>query len=154
MNEQGSTTPSEYAEVNHDKIGAFRHEHDWQPVSFIETMQVIDGVECDVYTFDDDPDKDLGVIRVQPGMKTPLQRVLKGESTIEGYLAGKGKLTVTKPDGSQKIYDVEKEDEEPEYFSIGIDDTMQWEAAPDSALTAYEICLPPYEDGRFENIEE
>ena len=124
-----------------------------QPVSFIETINVVDGVECDVYSYDDDPTKDLGVIRIKPGMKTPLQRVLKGELTVEGYLAGKGKLTIIKPDGSQKVYGVDKDDKEPKYFSVEAGDTMQWEASPDSALTAYEICLPPYEDGRFENIE-
>jgi hypothetical protein len=31
---------------------------------------------------------------------------------------------------------------------------MQWFADDDSSLTAYEICYPPYEDGRYENISE
>ena len=30
---------------------------------------------------------------------------------------------------------------------------MQWEADKDSDLVAYEICFPPYEDGRYQNIE-
>jgi hypothetical protein len=30
---------------------------------------------------------------------------------------------------------------------------MRWEADPKSNLKAYEICFPPYEDGRYENIK-
>jgi hypothetical protein len=32
---------------------------------------------------------------------------------------------------------------------------MQWQAAHDAKdlLVAYEICYPPYEDGRFKNVE-
>jgi hypothetical protein len=34
---------------------------------------------------------------------------------------------------------------------VKIGETMQWQAAPDSDLEVYEICFPPYADGRFEN---
>lgn len=118
------------------------------PVSFVETMDVATGVQCDVYTFTDDKTKDLGIIRIKPGAKTPLQRVLKGDKTIEGYISGKGKLTITSPAGERKIYDGKKS------FSVEvkIGELMQWEADKNSELAAYEICYPPYEDGRYENL--
>jgi hypothetical protein len=75
-----------------------------QAVSFVETMQVSYGVECDVYVFEGDETKDLGIIKIKSGSKTPLQKVLKGDRTIEGYISGNGKLTITKLDGTQQIY--------------------------------------------------
>ena len=36
---------------------------------------------------------------------------------------------------------------------LAIGEIMQWQADKDSPLVAYEICIPPYEDGRYENIE-
>ncbi|MFH1705954.1 MAG: hypothetical protein ABH867_03555 [Patescibacteria group bacterium] len=82
-------------EQNLISIKSFLFEGREQPVSFVETMHIVDGVDCDVYTFDGDSTKDLGIIRIVPGNKTPLQRVLKGDRTVEGYLSGKGKLTIT-----------------------------------------------------------
>jgi hypothetical protein len=34
---------------------------------------------------------------------------------------------------------------------VKVGETMQWVAA-ESGLTFYEICEPPYIDGRFENL--
>lgn len=132
------------------QLSSFRFEGRDLPVSFVETMEVTDGVKCDVYAFVGDPTKDLGVIRIKPGKRTPLQKVLKGERTIEGYLSGVGILKVTKPDGETITYTLQT-GKFPVDVKIG--ETMQWEAAPDSELTAYEVCFPPYQDGRYENIE-
>lgn len=120
----------------------------------METMHVTDGVDCEVYTFDGDPSKDLGIIKVKPGCKTPLQKVLKGDRTVEGYISGKGKLTVTKTDGRQEVYLVGGETKAPFSMTVGIGELMQWEADGESELVAYEICFPPYEDGRYENIKQ
>ncbi|OGM22108.1 hypothetical protein A2961_05045 [Candidatus Woesebacteria bacterium RIFCSPLOWO2_01_FULL_39_21] len=132
---------------------SFSFEGKEYPVSFVETMQVAEGVECDAYTFDGDKTKDLGIIRIKPGSKTPLQKVLKGDRTVEGYISGEGKLTVTKADGSKQIYEVTEDLKEPVVVTVAIDEHMQWEADPESNLRAYEICFPPYEGGRYENIE-
>ena len=48
------------------------------PVTYVETMQVKDGVSCDVYTFDNDNSKDLAIVTVDKGSKTPLQKIQKG----------------------------------------------------------------------------
>lgn len=134
-------------------IKSFQFDEKEQLVTFFETMQVADGVECDVYTFVGDTTKDLGIIRISPSSKTPLQKVIKGDRTIEGYISGRGRLTITKPDGKQQVYAVNEELSEPVVVTVKVGELMQWEADPDSNLKAYEICFPPYEDGRYENVE-
>jgi len=128
-------------------VKSFLFEGREQLVSFVETQNVANGVECDVYKFDGDTTKDLGMIRIEPGRKTPLQKVLKGDKTVEGYISGKGKLKITKPNGKQVVYT------EPFAITVAVGELMQWEADPDSDLSVYEICYPPYEDGRFQNTE-
>jgi hypothetical protein len=126
----------------------FEFEGQKQRVSFIETMNVVHGVKCDVYRFDSDDSKDLGIIKIEPNCKTPLQKVLKGNKTIEGYVSGEGKLIVS-TDGKDKTYPVK--DGEKFSVDVRIGETMQWQAG-EKPLVAYEICFPPYEDGRYENL--
>jgi len=123
-----------------------------QSVVFIETIQIPTGEECDVYKFENDPSKDLGIIRMKPGGKTPLQKILKGDRTIEGYVSGRGRLTITGTDGKRVVYKVDEETGKSFSVWVEIGECMQWEADKDSELVAYEVCLPPYEDGRYENI--
>jgi hypothetical protein len=125
-----------------------------RPVAYVETMQVKDGVECDTYSFVGDNSKDLAIVRVMKGFKTPLQRILKGTKTIEGYMNGNGTLTVTSIDGSTKTYPfIQGKGANPNSeIEVHIGELMQWSAKTD--LTFYEICEPPYEDERFENLAE
>ena len=37
--------------------------------------------------------------------------------------------------------------------TVGIGELMQWEADKDLRLVAYEVCFPPYKDGRFESLK-
>lgn len=140
-------------EQNTSLIKSFNFEGKEQPVSFVGTTHVADGVDCDVYTFINDSSKDLGVIRIGPGRRTPLQKVLKGDRTVEGYMSGKGKLTITKTDGKQEVYVADGESKEPIVVDVEIGELMQWEADKETGLVAYEICFPPYEDGRYENLK-
>ena len=117
-------------------------------VEFIETMDVAEGVECDVYKFVNDDSCDLGIIRIKPGCETPRQIVLMGDETIEGFFTGKGKLSIIFADGREKEFDTLNGLE----VKVGIGDKMQWIAAGNSELVAYEICKPPYEPGRFKNL--
>ncbi len=130
-------------------LNIFRLDGKDLPVSFVETIKVTDGVECDVYSFVEDDSKDLGIIRIKPGKRTPLQKVLGGDKTVEGYVSGKGVLRITKPDGHEELHETL---ESPLSVEVKIGEMMQWEAASDYDLTAYEICWPPYQDGRYENI--
>ncbi len=132
-----------------DKKGTFKMLIKFgKPLKFVETTKVGSGVECDVYEFVGDKLKDLGIIKIKAGCKTPLQKVLKGEKTIEGYLSGEGRLVITDLSGKQKIYPAKNGLE----VEVKIGETMQWQAADNSDLEVYEICYPPYESGRFENL--
>ena len=120
------------------------------PVSFIEHQIVKEGVTCDIYAFTNDPSKDLAIVVVEQGFKTPLQKVLSGTETIEGYISGVAILTVTGFDGTIRKFDYPGSSDTKIVVNIG--QTMQWEAK--SQLTFYELCTPPYTDGRFENLTE
>ncbi len=130
------------------KLTTFERDGKVHPVAYIETQQVQEGVSCDIYVFTNDSSCDLGIVSVKKGYKTPKQKILFGEMTIEGYLSGTGTLTVTSPTGAQKTYSFQGITTE---VIVGIGDTMQWLA--DSDLVFYEICYPPYQEGRFQNIE-
>jgi hypothetical protein len=130
------------------KLNRFMVDGVVEAVAFVKTEQVAEGVECDVYRFERDVTKDLGIIRIQGGHATPFQRVLQGEKTIEGHMSGDGSLYVEKPDGGGTLYETER----PFSATIETGDVMQWHAARGSTLIAYEICYPPYQDGRFENL--
>ena len=120
-------------------------------VHFVETQTVKEGVECDIYTFEGDDSRDLAIVRVIKGYKTPLQRILLGTKTIEGFVEGEGTLTVRSADGAEKMYIPKLFGEE---VMVETGQIMQWHASGDSNLTFYEICEPPYVDGRFENLSE
>jgi len=125
-----------------EKLSTFQN----QIVTYVETVQVREGVEADSYLFSGNSAKDLAVVRVAAGYETPLQRIVKGEKTIEGYMSGKGKLTIVHENGSRSTI-VYPESNKIE-TSVAINDTMQWSA--DTDLVFYEICWPPYKDARLE----
>jgi len=137
--------------VNPEKLTSFGRSE--ESVSFVKTNLVTQGVECDVYSFSGDQSRDLAVVRVAPGAKTPLQKVLSGVTTTEGYVAGKGTLTVQSPDGQVTSFDFDERNQ-GEGILIEVGQVMQWSAAPDVELVFYEVCVPPYEDGRYENLPE
>ena len=120
-----------------------------QYLEFEETTTVKTGVVCHVYSFPDDDSKDFGAIQVKKGHKTPLQKVMSGTKTLEVYKSGKGILTVTRTDGSTVTYHYPEDQTESVEVSIG--ECMQWEALED--LQFYEICYPPYQEGRFQDLE-
>ncbi|HEX8227016.1 MAG TPA: hypothetical protein VF572_04070 [Candidatus Saccharimonadales bacterium] len=127
-----------------DTLNAFHG----QAIKYVETQDVSEGVEADLYTFDNDNSRDLAIVRVAASHKTPLQRILKGKKTVEGYMEGRGSLSLMHSDGSQIVRAYP--DSEMTETIVEINDIMQWSA--ETNLTFYEICWPPYEDGRFENL--
>jgi len=133
-------------------LQTFIYDGEELKVSFVETTPVTKGVVCDVYAFANDMTKDLGIIHIEQGCKTPLQKVLKGDRTIEGYISGKGKLVITKLDGTQTEYRVDDSTTKPFEISVAIGELIQLLSDRDAPLIMYEICFPPYADGRFENI--
>ena len=134
------------------KLTEFIFEGQKLSVKFVETMTVKEGVECDVYTFVDDGTKDLAIVHVKQGFKTPLQRILRGDKTVEGYVDGKATLTIADANGEPQIYQFGPgQVNQPVTVTVG--QLMQW-SAEDEGLTFYEVCQPPYEEGRFENIPD
>lgn len=138
--------------MSKDKLTQFTLDGNILPVRFNETIEVKSGVACDVYSFVDDESRDLAIVTVASGCKTPLQRILLGEKTIEGYYDGTGTLTVVDENGKERQYAFKGGDNGAVDVFVG--QTMQWYADTKSDLVFYEICQPPYEDGRFENIAD
>lgn len=115
-----------------------------RPVRYIETTRPNEHTECDVYAFNDSVDYDLAIVEVKSNRKTPLQRVIKGDKTIEGYLFGEGIFYLNNtehvfPSRESKI-------------NVQVGDIMQWKAG-ERGLVFFEMCYPPYVDGRFEDVE-
>lgn len=125
-----------------------------QEVRYIETMEVNAGVICDVYVFVHDKSKDLGIVKISKGRKTPLQKVIKGTRTIEGYISGKGRLIIDRSNGQHEVVEVNENAQIPLEIVVMVDDVMQWQADTSEDLQVYEICFPPYEDGRFISLSE
>ena len=115
-----------------------------ETVSYIETTHPNAATKCDVYVFDNDTTRDLAIIEVKPFGVTPRQRVLLGKKTIEGYISGAGELKVN---GTTYVFPNDSSDE----VEVLINDVMQWKAA-EEGIIFYEICTPPYVDGRFEEL--
>ncbi len=113
-------------------------------VEYMETNYPNEYTICDVYRFTEDNSRDLAIISIKPHGQTPLQKVLEGDVTEEGYVTGQGQLTV-----NQTIYQFPSEERQSVEVRPG--DVMQWEAY-DSELVFYELCTPPYVDGRFMNL--
>jgi hypothetical protein len=81
------------------KFSTFSDGNETLDVTYIETQTVKDGVECDIYKYTLDESRDLAVVRVSRGFKTPLQEVVSGTTTIESYLEGAGTLTIRSKNG-------------------------------------------------------
>jgi hypothetical protein len=60
------------------KLSHFMYSSETLEVKYIETQTVKDGVQCDIYEFIDDSSKDLAIVRVAAGFKTPKQLVVMG----------------------------------------------------------------------------
>ncbi len=121
-----------------------------RPVRFIETLAIKDGVECDVYELDGDDTQDLAIVRVAKGSSTPRQRVLQGDLTIEGHVSGEGELVIARANGNKEVYPF-RDDLRTRPVQVDIGDTMRWTAIGD--LVFYEICQPPYAEGRYQDLD-
>lgn len=127
------------------KLTTFRGEF----VEFVETQAVKDGVTCDVYSFTADNTKDLGIVRIKRGSQTPKQLILKGDRTVEGFLVGEADLNFSLATQHNAVYTYSDGNYGVETV-LRAGDTMQWHASEDSVL--YEVCHPPYQDGRFREL--
>lgn len=123
-----------------------------QSVAFSCTVNVAPGVVCDEYGFISDKTKDLGIIHIKPGHSTPRQKVTTGEVTIEGYVWGEGIFVVNRSNGETETYGLGPEAVSRLEVEVNVGDVIQWIASPAVGLIAYEVCFPPFEEGRFVNL--
>lgn len=133
------------------KLETFVYRDKTLATNFMGSSKVFPGVVCEVYLHPETQERDLGIIYIEAGKKTKPQKVLAGEETIEGYISGTGRLILLKPTGENLVFEVGPETEGFSH-TIEIGDIMQWQS--DEDLVVFEICYPPYQDGRFENLED
>jgi len=136
-----------------NKLERFSFRGEVLEVVYVETTHPFPGVRCDIYVHPETKEKDLAIITIEAGKKTGRQRVLKGKETIEGYISGMGKLTITHADKRKDVFEL---DSTQEGFAqiVEIGEIMQLEAGPDGELVMFEICVPPWEDGRYEDLKD
>jgi hypothetical protein len=119
-------------------------------VQYVETADIIEGVVAHVYRFANDNSRDLALVEVESGHATPLQRVAGGEETIEGWVSGVGTLTITDLRGREHRHAFCDRSTGP--VSVQRGELMQWCADAAQPLVFFEICTPPYEEGRFNDL--
>jgi len=116
-------------------------------VRFVESSTVKQGVVCDVYAFVDDNSQDLAVVSIEAGEVSPKQLLSSGDETIEYHVQGMSNLRVERVGGTVDIYNFPGDERA---VAINEGDVMQWCAIED--LVFYELCTPPYTDGRFKDL--
>ena len=125
------------------------------PITFVESQVVKEGVTCDIYTIDDDRTKDLAVIEIQPGFRSPRQKVIKGDLTIQRFFSGAAYLYVDELDGSKRTrFFKSQEATQNNDVEVKVGEIMQWSSLGPDPLIYHEICEPPFEKGRFEDLPE
>ncbi len=132
------------------KIKRFTFEGRTQEVVFTETEKLPPDVLVHLYKFAWDDTKDLALFTTKK--RTPLQRVRQGTRTVEGYISGQAKLTIAKPDGTTRVYEVGKDTGQLS-VDVEIGDLMRWEVLNGSTFVGYEVCFPPWAPGRYEDVE-
>ncbi len=63
-------------------------------------------------------------------------------------------MLIISPDGSKEIFKFEPNIVYDFSVVIEVGQIMQWQADKKCELIAYEVCYPPYEDGRYKNLLE
>lgn len=102
-----------------------------------------------------DEERDLGVVTIQPGFHSPRQRILRGTKTIQRFVSGTAQLSVTDQEGKEQAYSFPSSNEvHNNDVEVKVGEIMEWNSLGPDPLVYHEICEPPYEDGRFENLPQ
>lgn len=135
-----------------NRINDFKFNGVSLEVEFIEQTMVKDGVSCDIYKFVKDDEMDLATVEIEPNNHTPRQLVMKGDKTIEGYIFGEGRLVRVTKNGLVEKFKLSHNSNFT--IEVNVGGQMQWFSSSNSELVFYEICFPPFEDGRFKNLDQ
>lgn len=132
------------------KLNSFKLDDELLELKYESTNEVKLGVICDVYSVIGRTDLDFALVEMKSGSSTPLQLVKGGERTIEIHVSGVGQFFFQENEKAEpKLFDLE--DGKPFKLTIPIGSKVRWIAETD--LTFAEVCYPPYEDGRYINLE-
>lgn len=133
-----------------NRLNSFVVDGEVLNLNYESTNEVKEGVLCDVYSVVGRNDVDLAVVSMKSGSTTPLQRVVGGDRTIEIHVSGIGQFFFLENDTAEpKTFELEEG--KPFALDIPVGSTVRWFAGTD--LTFAEVCYPPYEDGRYIDLE-
>lgn len=77
---------------------------------------------------------------------------MRGEKTVEGYISGEGEFIIERIGGKKDVFKVK--DGDSFQIDVKVGEIMQWRNTKNSDLIFFEICLPPYSDGRYKNLND
>ena len=121
------------------------------PVESQGCETVVDGVVCEVFKFTGLTACDLAIVTMEPLAKTPIQVVRNGVVTLEQIIDGEGDTNLRVLRAGK--YEVVQSGPHIPSTPILPSDVMQWTAGAKGAKFS-EICWPPFEEGRFETLDE
>lgn len=111
-------------------------------IKFIKTEHSAGGIDSDLYSFTDDPKHELAIYTLQAGCQTPSKIIHPGRKVLEGFIKGKGTLTVDLGTGAKSNYYFESEGRNKE-ITVVAGQALQWTAPRDSYLVYYEMREAP-----------
>ena len=121
-------------------------------IKYIETSTVQEGVTCDVYEFVNSASKDLGIINISKGFRSPRQLIVGGEETYQIHRKGEAILRIWKSENTKEPMHVYHFPGDAPEVLVEKGNIMEWQAIGDMEYA--EICVPPYKDGRFKNLPQ
>ncbi len=129
----------------------FYYQGEHRPIELCNTEEVAAGVSCEAYEFTGETAYCLAIITMKPFARMPIQVVRGGLVTFEEVITGDEgtRLRVLRAGK----YEVVQSGPHIPSTPILPSDVMQWTAGPKGAKFS-EVCWPPFEEGRFETLDE
>ncbi len=144
------TLPEQFTQRDVQIGNLFIPELTFRPTEF--STEVGNGVICRYCSVENPKvarQLDVAIITLDPNRATPRQRVMCPNSfTLEIPLMGEGVLLLSKPlEGATLV---------PAHLRRAIcakeGDVIELSSTPDSVLVVAEVCMPPFQQGRFLDV--
>jgi len=133
-------------------LQSFKHNGTVHPVKHSSFNKIAPGMVCDGYDFTyGDGSRDLGIVSLEAGHQTPLQKVVGGDRTIAALMDGQATLVVTDEEGVATTYDFSDPEGQSD-VTITPGQMMQWTNIGKTVAKISEIYIPPFVPGRFETV--
>jgi peptidase E len=124
--------------TQNDNIFSFEIGNISREIVFVKSVHLSESVDSDVYSFLDDKSQILSIVKVKKGVKTLIETVESNNKIIEGFLKGKGTLTVFLQGNNKNSYYFETAGYNKEVEILN-GQSVQWSAPNDSDLIYYKI---------------